>query len=86
MLLPFSDFAQLQFSEKLSHSTVPWSSQDRERRSVFYKFVPFGQHHADKRYDWEDPRLTAAQRERLTLPDFWYNDEERRPCEPYARL
>ena len=75
------------FSEKLSHSTVPWASTGRERRSVFYKFVPYGQHHADKRYNWLEPTLTTEESERLALPAWWFNTEaDKQPCEPYPRM
>jgi hypothetical protein len=75
------------FSEKLSHSTVPWASTERERRSVFYKFVPYGQHNADKRYNWLEPTLTTEESERLALPAWWFNTEaDKQPCEPYPRM
>ena len=37
------------FSEKLKHGTIPWSGSD-ERRTLFYKYVPFGLHHPDAGY------------------------------------
>jgi hypothetical protein len=40
------------FAEKLMHTTVPWRGIASERRTVFYKFVPFGMHHADKVGSW----------------------------------
>ena len=65
------------FTEKLSHCTVPWSSGEHQRRTVFIKCVPFGMHHADRVYETSDPDLTEAQRMRLEFPDVWYNQAGR---------
>ena len=61
------------FSEKLSHATAPWRGIGRSRRSVFFKFVPFGMHHGDARYDITDPGLSPTQAARLRFPDKWFN-------------
>ena len=60
------------FTEKLSHCTVPWSG-DSQRRTLFFKYVPFGMHHVDRVYDTSDAELTPCQRSRLAFPDVWYN-------------
>ena len=58
------------FSEKLKHATLPWLGAG-ERRSLFYKYVPYGFHHEDAGYDTNDPALTAAQARLLEFPpDF----------------
>jgi hypothetical protein len=31
------------FTEKLKHGTIPWAGSG-ERRTLFYKYVPFGMH------------------------------------------
>jgi hypothetical protein len=36
-----------------------------ERRTLFYKYVPFGMHHGDACYDVSDPTLTDQQRSML---------------------
>lgn len=61
----------LLFSEKLTHATLPWSGAATERRTVFYKYVPYGLHHNDFGYDLSDPGLTRKQRRRLAFPDSW---------------
>ena len=58
------------FSEKLLHATVPWTGAG-ERRTIFYKYSPFGMHHGDRGYDVSDPGLTNAQRDRLAFPHRW---------------
>ena len=58
------------FSEKLLHATVPWTGAG-QRRTVFYKYAPFGMHHGDRGYDVSDRGLTAAQRDRIAFPSRW---------------
>ena len=60
------------FTEKLSHCTVPWSG-NRQRRTIFFKYVPYGMHHVDRAYDMSDPDLTPSQRSRLEFPETWFN-------------
>ena len=54
--------------EKLSHCTIPWSG-DTQRRTLFFKYVPYGMHHVDRTYLTDDPGLTDAQRARLEFSD-----------------
>ena len=54
--------------EKLSHCTIPWSG-DAQRRTLFFKYVPYGMHHVDRTYLTDDPGLTDAQRARLEFSD-----------------
>ena len=61
------------FSEKLKHGTIPWSGSD-ERRTLFYKYVPFGLHHHDAGYDTNDPQLTAQQKSILEFSPCWFNE------------
>ena len=85
----------LVFSEKLSHSTVPYTGKSG-RATVFYKFVPHGLHHADKIYRWwEHDDLSREEIALLSLPPYWYNrmtKNGRVPCAPepnklrFARL
>jgi hypothetical protein len=60
------------FTEKLSHCTIPWSG-DRQRRTIFFKYVPYGMHHVDRVYDVTDSELTGQQRSRLQFPSEWFN-------------
>ena len=60
------------FTEKLSHCTIPWSG-DRQRRTIFFKYVPYGMHHVDRVYDVTDSELTEQQRSRLEFPAQWFN-------------
>ena len=61
------------FSEKLKHGTIPWSGSC-ERRTLFYKYVPFGLHHHDAGYDINDPQLTARQKRILEFSSSWFNE------------
>ena len=61
----------LLFSEKLKHATLPWNGRAAERRTVFYKYVPYGCHHDDFGYDLSDPGLSEKQRQRLAFPNRW---------------
>ena len=54
--------------EKLSHCTIPWSG-NTQRRTLFFKYVPYGMHHVDRTYVTDDPELTDAQRARLEFSD-----------------
>ena len=63
--------------EKLSHCTIPWSGET-QRRTVFFKYVPYGMHHVDRTYLTDDPGLTDAQRARLEFSD------ESAPNDPLA--
>jgi hypothetical protein len=66
------------FSEKLWHTTVPWCGAT-ERRTLFYKYIPWGLHMVDIKYDLTDERLSPRQRELLTWShadlscDEWLN-------------
>ena len=83
------------FSEKLSHTTVPYVGSSG-RATIFYKFAPHGLHHADKAYRWwEHSDLTKEEIMLLSLPPKWYNimtERGRVPCDPvdnplrFARL
>lgn len=61
------------FTEKLKHGTIPWAGNS-ERRTLFYKYVPFGMHHADVAYDTNDPELTARQKRILEFSPSWFNE------------
>lgn len=61
------------FTEKLKHGTIPWSGKN-ERRTLFYKYVPFGMHHGDAGYDTTDPELTERQRRILEFSPSWFNE------------
>lgn len=61
------------FTEKLKHGTIPWSGNN-ERRTLFYKYVPFGMHHGDAGYDTTDPELTERQRRILEFSPSWFNE------------
>ena len=61
----------LLFSEKMKHATLPWNGRATERKTVFYKYVPYGCHHNDFGYDLSDPGLNAKHRQRLAFPDRW---------------
>ena len=60
------------FTEKLKHGTIPWSGKN-ERRTLFYKYVPFGMHHGDAGYT-TDPELTKRQRRILEFYPSWFNE------------
>eukprot|EP01051_Picozoa_sp_SAG22_P021404 SAG22_NODE_4712_length_1183_cov_1.110701_1_plen_50_part_10 len=49
------------------HSTVPWTGTGA-RRSLFLKYVGYGLHYTDRRYDSEQPGLSALQKEVLSYP------------------
>lgn len=61
------------FTEKLKHDTIPWAGSG-ERRTLFYKFAPFGMHHADAGYDTNDPELTERQKRILEFSPCWFNE------------
>lgn len=61
------------FTEKLKHGTIPWSGKG-ERRTLFYKYVPFGMHHGDVGYDTNDPELTERQKSILEFSECWFNE------------
>ena len=61
------------FSEKLKHGTIPWAGSG-ERRTLFYKYVPFGMHHGDVAYDTNEPELTARQKRILEFSPCWFNE------------
>lgn len=61
------------FSEKLKHGTIPWAGLG-ERRTLFYKYVPFGMHHGDAAYDTNDPALTERQKRILEFSPHWFNE------------
>jgi hypothetical protein len=61
------------FTEKLKHGTIPWSGSG-ERRTLFYKYVPFGMHHGDVAYDTNDPGLSEQQQRILEFSSSWFNE------------
>jgi hypothetical protein len=61
------------FTEKLKHGTIPWAGSG-ERRTLFYKYVPFGMHHGDVAYDTNDPELTERQKRILEFSPCWFNE------------
>jgi len=61
------------FTEKLKHDTIPWAGSG-ERRTLFYKYVPFGMHHGDVAYDTNDPELTERQKQILEFSPCWFNE------------
>jgi len=61
------------FTEKLTHGTIPWAGRG-ERRTLFYKYVPFGMHHGDVAYDTNDPELTERQKRILEFSPSWFNE------------
>ena len=61
------------FTEKLTHGTIPWAGKG-ERRTLFYKYVPYGMHHGDVAYDTNDPELTERQKRILEFSPSWFND------------
>ncbi|MBT4136398.1 MAG: hypothetical protein HOE48_00715 [Candidatus Latescibacteria bacterium] len=61
------------FTEKLTHGTIPWAGSG-ERRTLFYKYVPFGMHHGDVAYDTNDPELTERQKRILEFSPCWFNE------------
>lgn len=61
------------FTEKLIHGTIPWSGSG-ERRTLFYKYVPFGMHHGDAGYDTNDPELTERQKRIVEFSPYWFNE------------
>lgn len=61
------------FTEKLTHGTIPWAGSG-ERRTLFYKYVPFGMHHGNAGYDTNDPELTERQKRILEFSPSWFND------------
>ena len=61
------------FTEKLKHGTIPWAGND-ERRTLFYKYVPFGMHHRDAAYDTNDPELTERQKQIVEYSPCWFNE------------
>ena len=71
------------FSERTKHGTLPWLGKG-ERRTLFYKYVPFGFHHEDTGYDVTDPELTPRQRQLLEFPPSFCNtpDDQYAPYTP----
>ena len=61
------------FSEKLKHGTIPWAGRG-ERRTLFYKYVPFGLYHGYTGYDTNDPQLTAPQKRIVEFSPCWFNE------------
>jgi hypothetical protein len=61
------------FTEKLKHGTIPWAGIN-ERRTLFYKYVPYGMHHGDAGYDTNDPELTSRQKRILDFSSSWFNE------------
>ena len=61
------------FTEKLKHGTIPWAGSG-ERRTLFYKYVPFGMHHGDVAYDTNDPELTEWQKRITEFSPCWFNE------------
>jgi len=61
------------FTEKLKHGTIPWAGNG-ERRTLFYKYVPFGMHHGDVAYDTNDPELTERQKRIVEFSPYWFNE------------
>ena len=68
--------AAIIFTEKLKHATLPWLGQG-ERRTLFYKYVPYGFHHEDQGYDVTDPGLSPRQARLLEFPREFLNSPER---------
>eukprot|EP01052_Picozoa_sp_SAG31_P034696 SAG31_NODE_4090_length_3600_cov_4.861183_3_plen_188_part_00 len=69
------------FTERLVHSTVPWVGHG-QRRTLFFKYVGYGLHYTDRRYDNEQPGLSDLQRQVLSYPDLFLN-EARNAQSPY---
>eukprot|EP01045_Picozoa_sp_COSAG04_P000252 COSAG04_NODE_5_length_50521_cov_24.772639_29_plen_333_part_00 len=63
------------FSERLLHGTIAWSAR-RPRRTIYYKYCPFGRHHSDAGYDLSDPKLSEQQRGLLEFPEVFYDEEK----------
>ena len=68
----------LVFTEKLLHSTAMWSSRIGPRKTMFYKYQPYGltmsqiqDGNFTIRYDLDHPALTESQRRILAWPDQW---------------
>ena len=66
------------FTEKLLHSTAMWSSRIGHRKTLFYKYQPYGLTRSQIeeggytiRYDLDHPALTDSQRRILAWPDQW---------------
>lgn len=71
------------FTERLVHSTIPWRGAG-SRRSLFLKYVPYGMHYTDRRYDTEAPGLTPLQREVCSYPEGGiFFDEARNAKSPF---
>ena len=65
------------FTEKLLHATSPYTG-DGQRRTLFYKYLPYGVLRQDekaggerKRYDLTHPCISEAQKLILGWPDEW---------------
>lgn len=64
----------LLFSERMTHSTVPWRGAG-DRRTIFFKYVQRDMAwSAGKLYDEEHADLTDEQRELVRCPEFYYNE------------
>ena len=65
------------------HTTVPWVGRG-QRRSIFLKFVPYGLHYTDRRYDNTAAGLSQLQREILSYPEGEvFLNEARNRASPY---
>jgi len=64
----------LLFTERLTHSTVPWHGSG-DRRTVFFKYVQRDMEWSKGRlYDVLDPDLTPEQRDVLSCPERFANE------------
>ena len=45
-----------------------------ERRTLFYKYVPFGMNHGDVAYDSNEPEFTERQKRILEFSPCWFNE------------
>jgi hypothetical protein len=68
----------LVFTEKMLHATAMWSSTCGPRKTLFYKYQPYGQSDAELQegnytiqYDLSSPYLTDDQRRILAWPEQW---------------
>ena len=65
------------FSERLLHASVPYRGTRSQRRTLFYKYLPFGASRADlsgikkRHYDLTAPEMTDAQRLIMGWPEEW---------------
>ena len=61
---PLSVGDALIFSERMTHGTLPWRAEGKERRTLFHKYTQHGKGPGNNcaYYDLADPRLSAQQR------------------------